>query len=192
MLENSIICVPVAVKDTVYHEIRKLNKYDKEAVSFNAVATYVFRFIHAPSQTHIDVEVRGEGNDSLDKASYKAATGALKYAIRQAFLIETGDDPDDSQEQKEAELDRQNAIEEKARKTLATYKSDLMALKTASEFYNYRDSKVAFREYLKANFPSVEKEAQEAEQQTCLRLDLIDEAHEGGYHNANGASHAAH
>lgn len=57
-------------------------------------AVFTFRFTHATSQTHVDAAAIGEGFDSLDKASYKAMTGALKYALRQTFLIETGDDPD--------------------------------------------------------------------------------------------------
>lgn len=36
----------------------------------------------------------GEASDTMDKAVNKAMTDALKYALRQAFLIETGDDPD--------------------------------------------------------------------------------------------------
>lgn len=40
------------------------------------------------------VQVRsvGAGRDHGDKASYKAMTGAYKYAIRQAFAVTTGDD----------------------------------------------------------------------------------------------------
>jgi hypothetical protein len=36
----------------------------------------------------------GEGADSGDKSANKAMTGAYKYALRQTFCIETGDDPD--------------------------------------------------------------------------------------------------
>lgn len=36
----------------------------------------------------------GTGSDSGDKAAYKAATGALKYALLTGFLIPTGDDPE--------------------------------------------------------------------------------------------------
>jgi len=54
----------------------------------------VFCFTHAPSGTFIDVESLGEGADPGDKAIGKALTGALKYALRQALLISTGDDPD--------------------------------------------------------------------------------------------------
>ena len=36
----------------------------------------------------------GTGADSGDKAAYKAATGALKYALLLGFLVPTGDDPE--------------------------------------------------------------------------------------------------
>ncbi len=36
----------------------------------------------------------GEGTDQGDKASYKAATGAEKYALLKLFMISTGDDPE--------------------------------------------------------------------------------------------------
>lgn len=54
----------------------------------------VVRFEHPESGTCIDVHAVGEGADVGDKAGNKAATGLLKYALRQTFLIETGDDPD--------------------------------------------------------------------------------------------------
>lgn len=53
-----------------------------------------FTLSHADSD---DVEVIssiGEGADPGDKAIPKALTIALKYALRQKFLISTGDDPD--------------------------------------------------------------------------------------------------
>jgi hypothetical protein len=51
-------------------------------------------FYHAPSGTSFTVTSRGEGADSGDKSSNKALTGAYKYALRETFCIETGDDPD--------------------------------------------------------------------------------------------------
>ena len=42
----------------------------------------------------ITIQVVAQGQDKADKGAYKAATGALKYALRQAFLIPTGDDPE--------------------------------------------------------------------------------------------------
>ncbi len=58
------------------------------------LAKYTFVFHHASSGESIMVQALGEAADSGDKAAAKAATIALKYALRQALLIETGDDPD--------------------------------------------------------------------------------------------------
>jgi hypothetical protein len=63
----------------------------------NVSLTAKWRFVHAPSGTSIIVTSRGEGSDNSDKANNKAMTGSMKYAIRQTFMIETGDDPDASQ-----------------------------------------------------------------------------------------------
>jgi len=78
----------------------------KSGTSMNvSVVCGMVRFIHAASETHIDVYAQGEGADVGDKSSNKAMTGLLKYALRQTFLIETGDDPDttpsDTQERAE-------------------------------------------------------------------------------------------
>lgn len=40
------------------------------------------------------VKVFGEGQDPLDKGTFKAFTGAMKYALLKTFLISTGDDPE--------------------------------------------------------------------------------------------------
>ena len=55
------------------------------------VMTYTLLHTSGVSET---IEVWGSGIDGEDKGAYKAMTGALKYALRQAFLIPTGDDPD--------------------------------------------------------------------------------------------------
>ena len=53
------------------------------------------RFQHT-SGTFIDVQSYGEGADTGDKSVNKAMTDMYKYALRQTFMIETGDDPDNS------------------------------------------------------------------------------------------------
>ncbi len=58
------------------------------------------RFYHAPSSTYIDVTAPGEGADTGDKSGNKANTCAYKYALRQTFVIETGDDPDEEASEK--------------------------------------------------------------------------------------------
>lgn len=42
----------------------------------------------------IEFNIIGEGQDRGDKATYKAMTGATKYALLKLFLISTGDDPE--------------------------------------------------------------------------------------------------
>lgn len=47
---------------------------------------------HVESGQSIIISSVGSGIDSEDKGAYKAQTGALKYALRQLFMIPTGDD----------------------------------------------------------------------------------------------------
>ena len=57
-----------------------------------AIVTY--RFVHSASGEYIDVNVISAGADKGDKGAFKLMTGAMKYALRQAFMIATGDDPE--------------------------------------------------------------------------------------------------
>lgn len=68
-----------------------------------------FHFHHGASDTGFDVEVLGQGADSGDKSANKAMTAALKYALRQALLIETGDDPDDTASAQDARASKKPA-----------------------------------------------------------------------------------
>jgi len=54
-----------------------------------------FVFAHTTSGTLCEIEVFGEASDGGDKRASKAMTLAKKYALREFFLIETGDDPDE-------------------------------------------------------------------------------------------------
>lgn len=90
MLEEGVIVYPSGLHSPT------VSTYEtKGGATMNLVdSTHEFTFVHAASQTEIKVEVRGMGADSGDKAANKAMTAALKYGLRQTFLIETGDDPD--------------------------------------------------------------------------------------------------
>jgi len=107
MVENDIIFWPSGVERS--HEVQVATTNQSEAFTkstFNTkiIATLQYTFRHVPSNTEIKVQVIGEGVDSGDKASYKAMTGALKYALRQTFLIETGDEPEaDTRTDKDAD-----------------------------------------------------------------------------------------
>ena len=60
---------------------------------FRTEAIVIYRLMHTSGETQ-DVAVIAAGVDGEDKGPYKAMTGALKYALRQTFLIPTGDDPE--------------------------------------------------------------------------------------------------
>ena len=92
---------PSMVDHQVYCHVAQILNRESESFT-NAKGTMMHhvrldamvRFTHGPSGTSIDCMSSGEGIDSGDKGIPKALTGAFKYALRQTFAIETGDDPD--------------------------------------------------------------------------------------------------
>jgi hypothetical protein len=51
-----------------------------------------YRFTDGETGESVEIQSMGTGSDTQDKATPKALTGALKYALLEAFLIPTGDD----------------------------------------------------------------------------------------------------
>ena len=98
MVEQGICCYVAGVRDVVREEYTT----SKGATMNLTRLIATVRFVHAPSQTSIDTEAVGEGADTGDKGANKASTGAYKYALRQTFCIETGDDPDGFPSQEKA------------------------------------------------------------------------------------------
>lgn len=90
MVTHGVYCYPSAITD---HDADTYTTAKGSVMNMDK-ARVVFTFVHAPSGTSIEVVAMGAGADAGDKAIPKMLTGALKYALRQAFLIETGDDPD--------------------------------------------------------------------------------------------------
>lgn len=88
LLKHQVVCIPSEAAEKVDCFIVDGKK------TFRTVINYTFVYTHVPSKTHIQVAAIGEGVDTGDKSAYRAATGALKYALRQPFLIATGDDPE--------------------------------------------------------------------------------------------------
>lgn len=68
-----------------------------------------YTFTHVGSGEHEDCYALGEGADVGDKAANKAMTAALKYALRQFFLIETGNDPDETPSESRAQAPQRQA-----------------------------------------------------------------------------------
>lgn len=59
-----------------------------------AIATAHMSFTFTDGEDSVTYRMVGEGMDSGDKNTYKAMTGAEKYALMKFFLIPTGDDPE--------------------------------------------------------------------------------------------------
>ena len=53
-----------------------------------------YRFHDVKTGDFISGKFVGTGDDSADKGTYKAITGAIKYILTSTFLIPTGDDPE--------------------------------------------------------------------------------------------------
>ncbi len=66
-----------------------------------------FTFTDADSGESITLNGIGCGQDTGEKAVYKAMTGALKYALRMNFIIPDESDPENEKEEVLAEVERQ-------------------------------------------------------------------------------------
>jgi hypothetical protein len=115
------------------------------------IAKFEFTFAHTSGE-FIKVTALGEGADVGDKTAPKCNTGALKYALRQTLLIETGDDPDAtaSDEQQRAETPKKlSPNDDKARAALAFAKGCASVYQGIIEPEERDD-------YIKANWPKME------------------------------------
>lgn len=82
---------------TVYPTVRPdtVKVHDRAQVGdkgFITTCVVGYTFTDADTGENFTAEVVTQGFDSLDKGAFKAMTGAVKYALRQTFLIPTGDD----------------------------------------------------------------------------------------------------
>jgi hypothetical protein len=72
-----------------------VDKATTEKTEKGLMATVEVSYKVTDGSESVTVRTAGSGYDIPgDKAIYKALTGALKYALRQLFLIPTGDDPE--------------------------------------------------------------------------------------------------
>jgi len=85
-------------------DLKETGKRTRDGSPVNMVTVrtkHVFR--DGDSGESAEVFGTGSGEDSGDKAVYKAITGAMKYFLSKNFLISTGDDPE-----KDSETERGN------------------------------------------------------------------------------------
>lgn len=89
MAKRSLMLMP-SVEHTEWKEIPRKNG----GADRLATLTVLFTVLDGDSGEQMSFRVLGEGQDAGDKATYKALTGATKYALLKLFLIPTGDDPE--------------------------------------------------------------------------------------------------
>lgn len=91
LVKHGLTLQPVGA-EVLFHEQYQTGK----GAAMNRVAVRMaYRLTHAPSGQSRDLAALGEGTDAGDKAIPKAQTIALKYVLRQMFVVETGNDPDE-------------------------------------------------------------------------------------------------
>src|SRR6266849_3013187 len=90
LAELGVVVIPRL--ESITYEPPAPGRLDSVRVA-RVIMAYIFTDVNSCEE--ITARVAGEGLDVGDKASYKAMTGALKYALLQSFLLATGDDPED-------------------------------------------------------------------------------------------------
>lgn len=114
---------PAMISHRVYMSVIDYKQITREQYSTSkgtpmnlTFVTGIIRFTHVPSMTFVDVMATGEGADTGDKSANKSSTGMYKYAIRQMFMIETGDDPDTTSSEDQTRAGTSQAKRETAKK----------------------------------------------------------------------------
>ena len=77
MVKNGLVIFPIATRSVRFQENVKINRFDVEVC---------YRVQHVSGE-HIDVTVVVGSSDRNDKGSQKAMVSALKYALKQLFLL---------------------------------------------------------------------------------------------------------
>lgn len=89
LAERNIMMIPsVTNSETREHITAKGNR------EYIVTVHMEFTFMDGDTGETISFNTVGEGQDAGDKGSYKAMTGAQKYALMKVFMIPTGDDPE--------------------------------------------------------------------------------------------------
>lgn len=89
LAERNIIMIPTMLSCTHREHINRNNNTE-----YITTVEMEFNFIDGDSGESLKLTMFGEGQDAGDKGTYKAITGAQKYALMKLFMIPTYDDPE--------------------------------------------------------------------------------------------------
>ncbi len=104
MIEHGIFCAPEVQERDVYR-FEKTNDQGR-VTSWLHVALKVKHRFFASDGSFVDVTTCGEGLDNSDKATNKAMSGAMKYALIELFCVPTQDVEDSDRESPETGVAR--------------------------------------------------------------------------------------
>ena len=89
LAELNVVMIPNVVSHSVREHINAKGKTE-----YIVTVGVDFTFFDGETGETITFRTYGAGQDAGDKGTYKAVTGAQKYALMKAFMIPTGDDPE--------------------------------------------------------------------------------------------------
>ncbi|MCR8994512.1 ERF family protein [Brevibacillus laterosporus] len=96
LADQNVIMIPNMVSHSIREHVNAKGKTE-----YIATVQMEFKFYDGDSGEELVFHMFGEGQDAGDKATYKAITGAQKYALMKAFMIPTGDDPENDSEEEQ-------------------------------------------------------------------------------------------
>lgn len=94
------------------HELISVVPFVTSKGSNQFLTTIKSTFTFTDGEQFLTVTTVGQGADTGDKGVYKAMTGAKKYALLQAFLLATGDDPEITTEDERPTATTRNKTQE--------------------------------------------------------------------------------
>lgn len=99
----------ILLSSVIYREDSKYETKNGETYLLSNIQVR-YTFHDGDSGEQLSFDMPGSGADKGDKGIYKAITGSLKYALRNAFLV-----PDDSDPEADSSIDKATAKEAQAR-----------------------------------------------------------------------------
>lgn len=162
LAEQNVILIPSMKSHSVREHINR-----KGHVEYIVTVEVEFTFIDGDTGESISYTVYGEGQDPGDKATYKAFTGAQKYALMKAFMIPTGDDPE-----ADNGVDERNSVQGEQETPPATLRAKYEAGKGSmdgfdewvkdmlAKGYNYKTMEMALAKALNKKTKEVKTDAQ--------------------------------
>lgn len=107
LVKHGVVLLP-EVEDRIA-ETRETTNSQGRTSRMNVVHLLMRYRFYGPAGDFLDVRVWGEGQDSADKATNKAMSAAMKYALLQTFAIPTDDLDEGDRETVEASPSRQGS-----------------------------------------------------------------------------------